>query len=191
MRLHAAAGLAVLLACPAWAQDQTPTVAVPPPPPIVSAPIAPSAPQAPAVETPPPGLVQNPVPGTTPADQSATANSAPAAAPTVPDIAPIPPNTWLPANTAIIGVLDKVDGSTTQLTIPVGGQAAVGDLQVSIQACVTRPPDQVPDAAIFLSVQPQSQSTASPLFRGWMVRSTPGATVVGDGGETFRVINCT
>jgi hypothetical protein len=28
------------------------------------------------------------------------------------------------------------------------------------------------------------------LYKGWMVRSTPGATVVGDAGETFRVVDC-
>jgi len=195
-RRFTATTLACLLAGAAWAQDQTPTVVVPPAPPIVSAPVAPLAPIAPQVSNPPPGLVQTPVPSATPdqtapdTDQgNATATTAPAA-PTVPDLAPTPDNTWLPANTALIGVLDKVDGSTSQLSIPVGGQATAGDLQLSVQACVTRPPNDIPDAAVYLSVQPAAQSGQAPLFRGWMIRSAPGATVVGDGGVTFRVINC-
>jgi hypothetical protein len=199
-RRFTATTLACLLAGAAWAQDQTPTVVVPPAPPIVAAPVAPltpPVPPAPQAATPP-GLVETPVPSATPdqtapdADQGtpATAANPTPAAPTVPDLAPTPDNTWLPANTALIGVLDKVDGSTSQLTIPVGGQATAGDLQVSVQACVTRPPNDIPDAAIYLSVQPAAQSGQAPLFRGWMVRSAPGATVVGDGGVTFRVINC-
>lgn len=162
-----------------------PAQAVPPPPvltPQVQTPAAPA--EAPPAAAPPPGLVQ-----ASPA-QASTTPAAPAAPPP-PDVAPAIPNTWLPENTATLGVLNKVDGSTRQVSVPVGGQTVVGDLQVAVQGCVVRPPDQIPDAAIFLSVQPASDASATPVFRGWMVRSTPGAAVVGDAGETFRVIGCT
>jgi len=179
--------LAFAVAHTAAAQDNS--VAVPPAPAIVAAPSSPTiAPPVPPAEQPP-GLVQTPTPPVN--TDNGAANQTAATPPPAATAPPPTPNTWVPGTTAKLGVLNKVDGSVSSVSIPVGGQAAIGDLQVSIQACVTRPPDQVPDAAIFLSVQPQSQSTASPLFRGWMVRSTPGATVVGDGGETFRVINCT
>jgi hypothetical protein len=90
----------------------------------------------------------------------------------------------------MLGLLNKVDGSTSQLSIPVGAQNTVGDLQVSVLACATRPPAQISDDAVFLAVQPADGSAQVPLYRGWMVRSAPGATVVGDAGETFRVIGC-
>jgi hypothetical protein len=106
------------------------------------------------------------------------------------DTAPVISSGWTLGKTALLGVLDKVDGSTSQVSIPVGGQANVGDLQVSVQSCVNRPAGQLPDAAIFLTVEPLANTSGPPLFRGWMVRSTPGATVVGDAGETFRVIGC-
>jgi len=183
--LRAAASLACLFGACAWAQDQT--TVVPPAPPIVSAPIAPTAPVAPAAP-PPPGLVQTPVPPDN-TDTGQTATTAPPAAPAAPDVAPVPDNTWLPGKTATLGVLDEVDGGATQLDIPVGGQAAAGDLQISVQACVSRPAGDIPDTAIYITVQ-ASANAATPLFRGWMVRSTPGATVVGDAGETFRVIGC-
>ena len=96
-------------------------------------------------------------------------------------------------------------------------------------ACRTRPPGEIPDDAIFVSIQPvatgatgtasaapppgatladdssadggpappgQSDSTragaaaGAPIFRGWMIRSIPGATVVGDASETLRVVSC-
>nr|WP_295737028.1 DUF2155 domain-containing protein [uncultured Acidocella sp.] len=106
------------------------------------------------------------------------------------DVAPTPPNDWVPGKTAEIGVLSKADGSTSTLTIPVGGQATAGDLIVSVQACVTRPQGQLPDVAIFLTLQPKDGSGAAPLYRGWMVRSAPGATDAGNAGEAFRVMNC-
>jgi hypothetical protein len=182
----------------AYAQDQTP-VAIPPAPPIVAAPAAPVAPAAPtAPVAPPPGLVETPVPpassSAAPATQAAPDTAAPASpdastTPAAPDVAPVPANSWVPGNTATLGVLDKVDGSATQVSIAVGAQANIGDLQVSVQSCVNRPAGQLPDAAVFLSVQNPSTSD-SPLYRGWMVRSTPAATVVGDASETFRVIGC-
>jgi hypothetical protein len=107
-----------------------------------------------------------------------------------PDAAAPVANTWLPAGAARLGVLNKVDGSTQQITIPPGGQATVGDLVVSVQSCLVRPADQLPDAAVFLSVQPAGSDSGAAGFRGWMIRSAPGATVVGDAGETFRLIGC-
>jgi hypothetical protein len=157
---------------------------------------------------PPPGLV----PATPPADidtggTAATDQTTPdgaattgqaAATPTTPttpaapvqDIAPIPPNTWVPQKTAEIGVLDKIDGSVSTVSIPVGGQSVVGDLQVNVQACMTRPPDQVPDAAVFLALQNTQNAAAPPDYRGWLVKSAPGAAVAGDASETFRIIDC-
>jgi hypothetical protein len=188
-----------------------PAIAVPPAPAIVAAPPSIQPIPAPALP-PPPGLVpatppadidsgsSAPTDQATPSDGSATTGqSATPAAPTpaaptpaapVQDIAPVPPNTWLPAKIAEIGVLDKIDGSVSTVSIPVGGQSVVGDLQVNVQACMTRPPDQVPDAAVFLALQSTQNPSAPPDYRGWLVKSAPGAAVAGDASETFRVIDC-
>ena len=205
MRLFLAVALLLPLSAPAWAQAQSngnSVIAVPLAPPVVAAPPTPVAPVAP-LAPPPPGLVQTPVP---PANQDVPATQVPnvltgtppagaapaTAAPTAPpDAAPVIPNTWVPGTTATLGVLNEVDGVTAKISVPVGGQSVIGDLQVSVQACDTRPPNELPDAAIFLTVTPTGgDASSSTLYRGWMVRSTPGATVVGDGSETFRVIGC-
>ncbi len=151
--------------------------------------------------TAPPALPAVIVPGSPAPAGPPGAAPVPPPAPAPPDVAPVIPNDWVQGKVATLGVLNKVDGSTTQVSIPVGGQSHVGDLQVSVQACATRPPDQLPDTAIFLTVQGATPSSdvagtggvpvfGTTLYRGWMVRSDPGATVVGDGGEMFRVVNC-
>lgn len=193
MRLRAASAvLALLSGGAAWAQTGT-TVVVPPAPPIVSTPLPAAGPApvaAPAPVAPPPGLVQA-QPPVAPASEAPSSGSAATAPVTnIPDTAPVISSGWTASTAALLGVLDKVDGSTAQVSIPVGGQANVGDLQVSVQSCLVRPAGQLPDAAIFLTVEPLANTSGPPLFRGWMVRSTPGATVVGDAGETFRVIGC-
>jgi hypothetical protein len=63
-------------------------------------------------------------------------------------------------------------------------------LVVQILACVSRPPDQVPDAAAFLALQSTSDPTAPPAYRGWLIRSAPGAALAGDANEVLRVIDC-
>jgi hypothetical protein len=186
--------------------DSAPAIAVPPAPAIVAAP--PSVQPIPAPDLPPPpGLVPATPPAdidtgdgtvsapdqTAPGDGAAgTGQATPPATPAAPvqDIAPIPPNSWVPKQTAEIGVLDKIDGSVSTVSIAVGGQSVVGDLQVNVQACMTRPPDQVPDAAVFLALQNTQNAAAPPNYRGWLVKSAPGAAVAGDASETFRIIDC-
>lgn len=185
-------------------QDNS-AIAVPPAPLIVAAPPVPAAPQVPA--TPPPSFLVplNPLASdsgnTGNADNGGQDSGSPVAggpaAGTAPqdqnlaqDTIPTPPNTWQPGKFAQIGVLDKIDGEVVQVSVPVGGQSVVGDLQVSVLACVTRPPDQVPDAAVFLALQSTENLSAPPDYRGWLVRSQPGAAVAGDASETFRIIDC-
>jgi hypothetical protein len=105
-------------------------------------------------------------------------------------VAPVPQDSWTPGQTADLGVLNKVDGSTTRLQLPVGGAPQTsGDLSVSVQACLSRPAGQIPDFAVFLTVTPLQQA-AAPIYRGWMLRSAPGAAFVGNAGQTFRIIGC-
>lgn len=203
MRATALLGIiaAALWVTQALAQsDNGNAIAVPPAPPIVaSPPAAPAAPTPPAAPSPP-GLVETPLPPPVTPDNTdtGTANGntdttdSTSAAPSVPAPAPPPAvqSDWVSGKTAEIRVLDKVDGSIADLTIPVGGQSLSGDLQVSVLACDVHPPGQLPDDAIFVSIQPSADPAAPPVYRGWMVRSVPAASVVGDASETFRVVSC-
>ncbi len=208
MRRVAFGVLLLLAADPACAQNGTQNggseIVIPPAPPLTpEVPSAP-APVQPVPQQPPPGLVQAVPPppppagndGSTPAPPSTNPplpNMPPAgtaALPPPPDVAPVQADSWAPGTTATLAVLNEVDGSTTQLTLPVGAPAqTTGDLNINVQACMSRPPGQIPDAAVFLTVTPVQQG-AAPLYNGWMVRSAPGATVVGNAGQTFRVVGC-
>ena len=107
------------------------------------------------------------------------------------DVPPVPENNWVYGHVAELGVLNKVDGSTAILTIPVGGQAVSGDLTVGVQACVVRPPASLPNAAVFLTLQPSNAAaTDGQGYRGWIVKSLPGAADAENADEAFRVIGC-
>jgi hypothetical protein len=201
------------------ANNDNNVIAVPPAPAIVAAPPSPPMPRVPATPVPP-GLVTASPPanvdigGTDSGTDNGNADNGGqpggdngAAAPQTAqpgtgqantsqdqsqdqDVIPVPPNDWQPGKLAEIGVLDKVGGGVKQVSIPVGGQSVVGDLQVNVLACVIRPPGQVPDAAVFLALQSTDNLSGPPDYRGWLVRSAPGAAVAGDASEIFRIIGC-
>lgn len=139
--------------------------------------------------------------GATPASASATAPSAaaspvpgsttPAALPEN-DVAPVQENSWVYGHRAELGVLNKVDGSTETITVPVGGQVTSGDLTVSVQACVMRPPGELPNAAVYLTLLPiKADDSTVPVYKGWIVQSAPGAADSENADEAFRVVGCT
>lgn len=193
MRWAAFLGVAFLSIGTAWAQNGGSEIVIPPAPPVVpEVPSPATPPPAQPVAPPPPGLEQAspPAAGAAASSPPGTLAAGAAAQPPPPDVAPVPPDSWTPGSTAVLGVLNKVDGSTAQMQLPVGGQAQTsGDLSVSVQACLSRPAGQIPDTAVFVTVMPAQQGGA-PLYRGWMLRSAPGATFVGNAGQTFRVIGC-
>jgi hypothetical protein len=210
-------GVAVLLAVPGmvWAQSSASTDVAPVPlsPGVTSVPDAPlpapsppSSAPLPAPDLPqsslavPPGLTGGDAalpPGaamTSNSQDSGTSQSSHATAP-----AEVPP-VWLRRSVAVVDVLDKEDGAVRRIKVPVGSSATEGRLSVDVGACLVRPPEMTPDAAIFITVTSRAPDTAvtdvkdqdvsAPLFRGWLIRSEPGATVVGDAAVTFRLIGC-
>lgn len=125
-----------------------------------------------------------------PSNVSAVGASASETAPAG-DVAPVLDEKWVYGHVLELGVLNKVDGSTKILTIPVGGQAVSGDLSVSVQACVVHPPGTLPNVAAFLTLQSTNPAIISaPIYRGWMVKSVPGAADVENADEAFRIISC-
>lgn len=107
------------------------------------------------------------------------------------DVPPAPDNQWVYGHVAKLGVLNKVEGSAGTITIPVGGQVTSGDLVVSVQSCVTRPANELPDTAVFLTLQTaQSTGQDSPVYRGWVIKSQPGSSSAENADEAFSVISC-
>lgn len=179
---------------------QKPSPAVPVPPPnLTPAPTAavPSPPAAPAPQptaSPSVPVVPDVAAGSGTA-VSPSVTTPPAAAPGAPtpppsDVPPPPETAWVPATSAEIAVLNKVEGSTQTMTIPVGAQAQAGDLTISVQACVLRPAGALPNAAVYLSLRSTAQPDLSPAYQGWVVRSMPGATDAENADEAVRLVGC-
>ena len=118
------------------------------------------------------------------------------------------PNLWDKRKTAVLAILNKVDGTVSRVNVPVGGELTRDKLHIKVEACLVRPKSMAKDAAVFLDVTGPASDAPSAgsfgaskvatqsdgedrLFRGWLVQSEPGATVVGNAAVTFQILNCT
>ena len=84
--------------------------------------------------------------------------------------------------------LDKVNARHSTLNVKVGEVGNFGSLQVAVQACVTRPPDQAPDSAAFLSITDTKGDGVA--FKGWMVASQPALSMLQHPVFDIRVTGC-
>jgi hypothetical protein len=160
------AGFAAGFVLPAIALAQSLT-------PITTAPLLPPS----AQQLTAPGVMQPP------ADQAPTA--AQPAAPTAPQPMQL---TWVPQGTALLQVLDKVNAQNAVLTVKVGQEAQFGSLNIQVQACDTHPPDQLQDAAAFLTIT--DGHADAPGFRGWMLADNPSLSMLQHPIYDVRVIGC-
>jgi hypothetical protein len=100
---------------------------------------------------------------------------------------PIQP-TWLPQGTAELQVLDKANAQNALLTVKVGQEAHFGSLNIQVQACSSRPPDQPRDAAAFLTITDSIPD--APGFRGWMLATNPSLSMLQHPIYDVRVVAC-
>jgi hypothetical protein len=176
-----------------WEDRGQAPVQVPLPPSRTFAPSV--APMLPPVTTPSmgpsaalPGDPSAAVPGDPSAGPAALAPAAPAVP--GPDMTPLSrSNAWLPAGTARLQALDKVNAQATALTVKVGQTASFGSLTIAVKACVVRPPDQPADAAAYLDVTDRNPD--SPPFNGWLLSHEPSASMMEHPIYDIRVSGCT
>lgn len=107
-----------------------------------------------------------------------------------PQAAPPPVRgTWLPEGNAVLQVLDKVNAQNAVLTVKVGDTTKYGSLDIAVQACDVRPPDQPRDAAAFLVITDSHPD--APGFHGWMLADEPALSMLQHPIYDVRVIGCT
>ena len=128
-----------------------------------------------------------------PAAQSPAAPVPAAQPPTQTPPPPLPPSTtierdWIPRPGITLQALDKITTRVTTLTGKSGETLRFGSLSILVRACATRPAELPADAAGFIEVTERSATT--PVFRGWMVRSSPGLSVMEHQVYDLRIMGC-
>lgn len=75
-----------------------------------------------------------------------------------------------PYEVAVLRILNKVSARVQTMNIPVGGQAVVGTLRLSVLSCTQMTPEEEPQTAAYLQVY---NDAPNPLFSGFIYAQSP------------------
>lgn len=89
---------------------------------------------------------------------------------------------------AVLRGLDRVSGTTTDLTLPVGGRVTYARLEIALVAC--RYPADNPNAEAFAFLEITDTRRHERLFRGWMIASAPALNALDHPRYDVWVLSC-
>ncbi len=90
---------------------------------------------------------------------------------------------------AIMRGLDKLNAKVTDFTLPNGGSAVMGLVEVTLRDCRYPSGNPSGDAYAFLTIR--EAGVAEPVFRGWMVASSPALNPLDHARYDVWVLRCT
>ena len=80
---------------------------------------------------------------------------------------------------AVLQALDKITARTVELRLPIGEEVAFGTLRLTARACLTTPPTEPPESAVFLEIAvADPEGGRKPAFTGWMFASSPSLSAL-------------
>ena len=89
---------------------------------------------------------------------------------------------------ARLRLLDKLTGQVTDLTLHNGQAQTVGRLTVQVDACRYPADNPTADASAHLTIRDSSQP--EPMFKGWMVASSPALSALDHPRYDVWVMRC-
>ena len=83
------------------------------------------------------------------------------------------------SSSAILRGVDKITGRTQTIEIPVGESKKMGDLKITLERCLKKPPEEMPENAAFLLIEEKNKDDDSKVvFNGWMFSSNPAISAM-------------
>lgn len=89
---------------------------------------------------------------------------------------------------ARLRLLDKLTGQVTDLVLASGQSQSVGRLTVQVDACRYQPENPTADASAHLTIRDAGQT--DPMFKGWMVASSPALSALDHPRYDVWVMRC-
>lgn len=87
----------------------------------------------------------------------------------------------------LLQALDKTTGRTSFLTLKVGEPYTYGDLVVTVEKCMKRPPEETPENSVYLTVREKEDEE---IFKGWMFSSNPALSAMDHPVYDIWVVEC-
>jgi hypothetical protein len=105
--------------------------------------------------------------------------------------APAAAQEWRPQRLAELQALDKVTARVTTLRAALNQPERFGSLTITVRACLSRPPDEVPDASAWMEIiDSRAPANGAAVFRGWMIANAPGVSMLQHPVYDIRVLDC-
>ena len=85
-------------------------------------------------------------------------------------------DSWLEAEQAKLQLLDKITARISTLDVPLQLPERFGTLEITLERCAYRPPEEPPENAAYLTVRDVGHDpTLAPVqvFSGWVFSSSP------------------
>ncbi|MFN4088317.1 MAG: DUF2155 domain-containing protein [Alphaproteobacteria bacterium] len=99
--------------------------------------------------------------------------------------------TWTDRDVAVLQGLDKITARVWTFEARTGATVRFGTLELRVEACRKRPPDEPPDSAAFIEIRETPVDPGSPpLFRGWMFASSPALSSLEHAVYDVWVLEC-
>lgn len=92
---------------------------------------------------------------------------------------------------AVLQGLDKVTARISEISVDIGVAVTFGTLEVTVQACHKKPPEEPPESTVFLEIREKRRDEpVELLFSGWMFASTPGLSALEHPVYDIWVLDC-
>jgi hypothetical protein len=92
---------------------------------------------------------------------------------------------------AVIRGLDKITARVRDIEAPVGVPVMFNSLEILVQTCNKRPPEETPETTAFLQVtEHRLDGTLERIFSGWMYASSPSVNPLEHSTYDLWVIDC-
>ena len=92
---------------------------------------------------------------------------------------------------AVLQGLDKITARISTIKVGVGETVNFGSLQITVDACDKRPPEEPPESAAFLQIVEQKPGEQPVTrFSGWMFASSPALSAMEHPVYDLWVLDC-
>ena len=87
--------------------------------------------------------------------------------------------------------VDKITGRTNTMEVQIGSSANLGNLKITPQRCLKKPPEETPENAAFLMIEENTKEDSfNTVFNGWMFSSNPAISAMEHPIWDIWVLDC-
>jgi hypothetical protein len=100
---------------------------------------------------------------------------------------------WIDGKSVVVQGLDKITARITTLTTSIDAPLRFGTLELTVNRCAFRPPEEPPENVAFLTVFDRGHDPSlapKPVFAGWMFSSSPAVSAMEHPVYDITLIKC-